>query len=180
MNKSASSSFVATALRGVLVGIVSLGLSACGGSSDPVNFNGTYTTTIVNGENGCGLDRWTAGEKSDNVQVIATTDALNRNSVLVAVQGIAGGLLELSVGSRTFVSTSSGNELTGLLVGREANDKGCMQSTRIRLKAKLNGDTLEGSLSYSFEVKNPEACGIKANCANIQTIKGLRPPVPSN
>jgi len=180
MNVSASSSFVATALRGVLVGIVSLGLSACGGSSDPVNFNGTYTTTLTNSDNGCQLANWKANEVTENVQVVATTDALNPKSVLVTVEGLTGAWLELFVGSRMFISTSDGSALSGVLLGRvTTDDKGCMQTVRIRLNATLKNDTLEGTLTYGFDVKNPSVCGIKATCTNQQTLKGLRPPLPT-
>jgi hypothetical protein len=179
MNVSDSSSFVATRLRGVLVGLVSLGFSACGGSSDPVNFNGTYTTTLTNSDNGCQLANWKANEVTENVQIVATTDPLNTKSVLVKVEGLTGAWLELVVGSRMFISTSDGNALSGVLLGRESTDKGCMQTIRIRLNATLKTDTLEGTLTYGFDVKNPEACGIKATCTNQQTLKGLRPPLPT-
>lgn len=150
-------------------------ISACGGSDDPVNFNGTYATTITNGGNGCEFAGWMVGNKTENVEVVMATDPTDAKSVVVTVQGFAGGFLEIFVGSRIFISNTDGNEISGLLLGRESTDAGCMQQSRIRINGKLTGDKLDGTLTYGFVVKNPAACGIKATCATQQTIVGSRP-----
>lgn len=154
---------------------LAVGSWSCGGTDEPVNFNGTYTTTITNKANGCEFANWMVGNKTQNVEVVMATDATDAKSVVVTVQGFAGGFLELFVGSRIFISNTNGNEISGLLLGRESTDAGCMQQSRIRINGKLNGDALDGTLTYGFVVKNPETCGIKASCATQQTIVGSRP-----
>jgi len=61
---------------------------------------------LTNSDNGCHLANWKANDVAENVQVVATTDALNVKSALVTFEGLTGVWFELVVGNRMFISTS--------------------------------------------------------------------------
>ncbi|HTQ46576.1 MAG TPA: hypothetical protein VMI75_27675 [Polyangiaceae bacterium] len=149
-------------------------LFACGSSSNgpPANVAGTYTVSVTNGQNGCMVGTFTPGAMTAGVTVQVTQ---NGTQVSADVMGLAGVYLTAGVGSSTLVGqingstanlTASANHTTGM----------CAYTTTATANMTFDGDTMQGTITYSDSGNGSSDCGVVEACTNTQNFAGSRPP----
>jgi len=149
-----------------------LALMACG-DGDPADVSGTYTVTITNGDNGCMTDGWTDGESTEGIRVTVTqTDG----EVAAVVEGLVGTYLTAVLGSNRFQGRAVGNRLDLTLIGtNEAMIPSCRFTTDAFLNARVDGQFIEGTITYEPSTDGAAGCGLLDSCSNEQTLVGTRP-----
>jgi hypothetical protein len=150
----------------------SAGLLACA----PANVAGNYNGNVTNGTNTC-PGNWTTG----NMSTVTFAVAQSGGNVTVNVQGVAGGLLLLWTGSTMFSGTVGGNGINATLIGTNQQTAGnCHYTIRADLNGSLNGNTLEGTVTYRPDIPTPASPDCEAmrvtGCMSQQSFNGLRPP----
>lgn len=136
---------------------------------------GNYTVNITNGENGCMADDWTVGDTSSGISLVVRQDA--NDQVQLDVEGPGGTYLDVFVGSSIFNGSVSGEEVTGALIGsRSYTAAGCTWTYTVDLDAEVNGDFMQGTLTYRPVTNMHPDCGILETCRNLQSFNGSRPP----
>ena len=156
--------------RTLLTALLALG---CGGES-PANVAGTYTLALTVEQTGCGIVGGAVGDTSSGVQVIITQSG---GDVTCQVQGVAGLALALAMGSDTFAGKMAGNSLDASIAGTTPGSSGtCAYTRNARLQAKLSGDTLTGSVTYTYATNQTADCDGKNSCKDVQAFNGTRPP----
>jgi len=135
---------------------------------------GDYTVNITNGENGCMTEDWTVGETTSGVALVVRQDG---DQVQLDVEGPGGTYLDLVVGSSIFNGQVSGEEVTASLIGTRAySGGGCTWTLTVDLDARVNGDFMEGTLTYRAVTNMHPDCGVAETCRNLQSFNGSRPP----
>jgi hypothetical protein len=155
----------------LLAALALLALPSC--SSTPVNAAGSWAVNVTNGANGCSLDNWTAGETTSAVPLQITQSG---SVVTAVVGGATGTVADLVFGTRTFNGSVNGNDLDARLVGRAGSMGGCAFTPVIDLSAQISGDTMMGTLVWSYDTNSNPDCGMMATCESIQAMNGSRPP----
>jgi hypothetical protein len=137
---------------------------------------GEYTVAVTNGDNGCMFMGWTVGNTATAIPLtISQTD----EHVTGEVGGVAGGYLDLVLGTRIFTGSVSGNDVTMLLDGTTMAMQGtCDYSVDAVARARLAGDALMGSILYTADTDGSEDCGFLDTCQSEQNFSGSRPPPP--
>jgi len=157
--------------------ILALLAGACG-SDTPANVAGTYTLALTVEQNQCGILNNDAGTTSTGATVVVTQDGSN---VTAQVQGAAGLGLSLIAGSDTFTGKVSDHSLDLSIIGTVAGSSGTCAFTRnAHLVGKLEGDSLSGSVTYTYATNNAPDCGTRETCQDIQLFDGARPPTVSS
>lgn len=157
----------ATAL---MAAVLTLG---CGGS-DPADVAGSYTISITNGANGCALANWTEGNTSSGIAVTITQDG---ESVQAAVGGVAGGVLNVVLGSATFTGDVDGHDVGLSIVGTVARNQGnCAYTYDALLDGTSADDFLSGTIEYRARTNGGTDCGTLTGCVSTQQFNGTRPP----
>lgn len=147
-------------------------LVGCGGS-DPVDAEGTFSIGLTNRENACNFSNWTVGAMTSGVSVVITQ---NGSTAIAEVQGLAGGYLDIAIGSSTFSGTVDGNSLDMTIQGTRSNTMGnCTFTYDATLTANLIGDALNGSIAYTAAHNNHSDCAA-VECVSTQDFSGSRPP----
>ncbi len=147
---------------------------ACSSSASgpPANVAGTYTVSVTNRENGCNVASFTPGLMTTGVTVQVTQ---NGAQISADVMGLAGVYLTAGVGSSTLVGsldgakaslTASANHTTGM----------CAYTTTATASMTFNGDTMQGSITYTDSGNGSSDCGVVQSCMNLQNFAGSRPP----
>ncbi len=154
-------------------------MSACGGpASNASNLQGTYTTDITNRASTC-PGNWTVGEHSSGITVDITQQG---SAVTAQVTGGTGLYLEVATGSNTFNGTADGNSLTANLLGTTSQSLGnCSYTWKAVLSAKLNGNALQGTVTYTPQTNGNADCTAMSvqGCTRSQEVAGVR-PAPTN
>lgn len=159
-------------MRAHIASVLALFLSVGCATAD---VSGDYTVNTRNGANACMFDNWTEGDTGMNIPVTVRQDP--DDEVQLDVMGGVGTFLDVFAGSSIFNGSVSGNQVTAALIGQNsANMGGCNYTITIDLDASLDGDTLEGTLTYRPVTNGHPDCGILETCANEQTFNGSRPP----
>lgn len=142
--------------------------------ASPADIAGNYTINVTNGDNGCSLENWTVGDTASSIPfVITQTDDMATGEV----QGLVGGYLTLVLGSMRFTGEVRGDQFEATLYGTRSGTRGmCAFTTNVHLFATLDGDYLEGTLTYSAETNGAPDCAELETCENIQSFNGTRPP----
>jgi hypothetical protein len=149
---------------------------ACG-SDKPTNVAGTYSVNTTVQKNDCGILGKDPGSSSTGVTVAITQDG---SQVSAQVQGVAGIALQLGMGSDTFTGHVSGSSLDLAISGTMAGSQGtCAYTRNARLEAKLVGDALSGTLTYTYATNKAADCGTLSTCQDVQLMNGTRPPTVS-
>jgi hypothetical protein len=158
-------------LRNVLIAL----LCAAGcGSESPADVAGTYTLSLTVQQNACGILNNDVGTTSTGVQIVMTQSG---SDVSGQVQGVGGTLLSLALGSNTFTGKMSGDSLDVTIAGTTPGADGTCAFTRnAHMQAKLTGDVLTGTITYSFATNRTADCGAKDTCQDVQAFNGTRPP----
>lgn len=148
-------------------------VAGCGGS-EPVDAAGQYSIALTNRTNGCNLDNWVEGNTSQNIPFeIVQSDA----SVTGTVQGVAGGILDVWLGSRVYDGNVNGSSLTLELFGnRSFNQGNCAFTYNSTIDADLDGDVLTGTIDYTAATNGNPDCADLEGCVSTQEFNGTRPP----
>lgn len=152
---------------GVLVSL----LAACGSDVDAA---GDYTLAVTNRENGCDFDNWTEGESSTNIPMTITQSG---DMITGDVGGVAGGFLDLVLGSSVFEGEVSGDDLNMTLFGETSATQGnCTFTVNAVLDGELEGDVLTGEIRYTAATNDNPDCTDIEGCVSRQELNGTRPP----
>jgi hypothetical protein len=150
--------------------------AGCGGDNEPADVAGNYTMAITNRENGCNLQNWNVGEMSTGIMVTVTQSGANATAI---IEGGVGAYVELILGSRSFTGDVRGHQIDLTLVGtRSATMGNCTYTYNAILDGHLDGDTLEGEISYTPQTNDQSDCAAFEGCASVQGFNGTRPPPP--
>lgn len=143
------------------------------GSSDPVDAEGSWTVSITNGADDCNVG-WNVGMSNSGIGVDITQ---NGADVVVDVTGIAGAYLDAFLGGTdAFSGTANGSGLTADRQGTNSKTTGnCTYTFNATLDAEINGDTMQGTISYTPATNGNSDCDA-VQCENIQNFSGNRPP----
>jgi hypothetical protein len=151
-------------------------LFALGCSSEsPANVAGTYTLSLTVKQNDCGILNGAVGDQASGVQIVMTQSG---SDVTAQVQNLAAALgLGLATGTDTFTGKVAGDALDLWIYGTAAGASGTCAFTRnVHLKAKLSGDVLVGTVTYTFATNQTPDCGTRDTCQDVQDFNGTRPP----
>jgi hypothetical protein len=103
----------------------------------------------------------------------------SNDNVTGEVGGLAGGYLDLVLGSRIFTGSVSGNDVTMRLTGTTMASQGtCDYSVDALLEGRLNADALNGTITYTTVTDHAADCGSLEGCETVQSFSGSRPPPP--
>lgn len=155
--------------------LVSLAVLTVGCGS--LDFTGDYSVNTANGPDECGYPDWDETATAENIPIqIRQSD--EDGTAQVEVMGLAGVLLNATAGSNVFNGSVGGNTIEATLIGeRAANEGGCSYTTTTDLRATLDGDFLEGTLTLRPLTNMHPDCGALAACdGNVVAFNGLRPP----
>jgi hypothetical protein len=146
------------------------------GSESPADVAGTYTLSLTVRQNECGILGGSVGDTSSGVEIVVAQPGAG-SDVTGQVQGVAGLALALAMGSDTFTGKMAGNSLDMSISGTMAGSNGTCAFTRnAHLDAKLSGDVLTGTVTYTFATNKTADCGTRDTCQDIQAFNGTRPP----
>jgi hypothetical protein len=152
-----------------LVGV--LAMTACSGG-DPADVEGMYTVSTTNRDDGCHLG-WNVGDTNQGITVVITQ---NGESAIAEIQGGAGFLVGIVVGTNTLSGSVDGNDLDLFAAGTRPKTSGnCTYTTDGRINATLTGDALQGTMRYIANTNNNTDCAAVA-CTSTQDFAGTRPP----
>lgn len=158
---------------GVLMSVAALASGGCG--SDPADVAGDYTLSITNGANGCDLENWMEGDTTTAVPLVVTQDGENINGHLM---GLAGGYFDVVVGTSRFAGKVDGEDVDMTLFGTRAYTlMGCTWTLNVDIDASIDGDLLQGTITYRAATNNSPDCGELLTCRNVQMFNGTRPPM---
>jgi hypothetical protein len=153
--------------------ILSLLVFACG-SETPADVTGTYTIALTVKEVGCQILGGQVGDSSTGVQIVITQTGAQASA---KVNGVAGLALGLSMGTDTFTGSVAGNNLDLSIDGTMAGSSGtCAYTRNAHLQAKLSGDVLVGTVTYTYATNRTADCGSLSACEDVQAFNGTRPP----
>jgi hypothetical protein len=161
-------------LSSVCIALVSvLALSACG--EDDVDPTGEYTVAVTNGENGCMFANWTVGQQASGISLTITN--LADGTVTADVGGATRVVLDLILGKHVFTGSVDGDELNLTATGEQGVTEGnCAYTLNADVDATLDGDFLEGTITYRFQTNQGTDCGYRDTCTTVQAFNGTRPP----
>lgn len=140
----------------------------------PADVSGSYTASLTNGDNGCGLSAWTPGSSTTNVPF---TIAQTGDAVSGTVGGFSAAVFDLGFGSHVFTGTVAGTHVVMLLNGRNAQSQnGCAYTWDAQIAGDLSGNALQGTITYTANTNSSPACSTLSTCRSVQTFSGSRPP----
>lgn len=149
---------------------VLLAAVACSSSSGPpANVAGTWTLSVTDGDNGCGIPNFTTGATSTGVTVQITQ---NGSNVSASVQGYSGLVLAFATGN-TLSGTISGNQATLTATGNHTQGN-CAYTTSANASMTFDGNQVQGSISYSDHGNGSSDCGVAQQCTSSQTFTGSK------
>jgi hypothetical protein len=143
--------------------------AACG--SDPAQIAGTYTVELTNGADGCNYGS-TPGQQTSGVQVVFTQSG---TSVTATVNGAAGGLLGLAIGSNIFMGAIDGDALDLTITGTTPHSTGnCAFTRNAAIVASYANNSINGVVNYTNADNHNSDC--LEGCVSVQNFAGSRPP----
>ena len=145
------------------------------GCGDPVDVTGMYSVATTTGANACGIDGWTEGSSETGIPVTITQ---MEDQATIQVGGAAALFLGLVVGGSRFDGQVRGNEITAAIMGDvDHTQDGCTFHYAVDLDATVDGDVIQGTLTYQPIVTDGTDCGAISTCdGNTQSFNGTRPP----
>lgn len=163
--------------HGIFLLGLALAAAGCGDDDDggiPADFAGDWTLAITNGENGCSFPTWEVGDTATAIPFVVTQSDRN---VTGNVQGLAGGYLDLVLGSHTFTGEVTGAYAEMTLYGsRSATEGSCTWTVNATVYADIDGDVITGDIEYTDATNGAPDCGARDGCLTVQHFNGTRPP----
>jgi hypothetical protein len=162
----------------VAVGFVAFGALGCGSSDGDfvANVEGDYTINMTKGANGCGFTDWTVGEQTQDIHFVITQDG---SDITGTLQGLTALWVTLVLGSAEFNGSVSGANVHMTLYGTNSfTQDGCTYNVNAIVDARSNGNSLDGTITYTKATTNNPACASMEGCETVQEFSGSRPPPP--
>ncbi|HEY1958806.1 MAG TPA: hypothetical protein VGH28_24495 [Polyangiaceae bacterium] len=149
-------------------------LSAACGNAAPSNFAGSYSGTVVSGDNACQFSGWTAGNSSP-FQATVTQDGADAQ-LQVPINSIVGLVMAAVLGTNTFTGTVSGNEFTASVLGTKQTTQGaCTFTVNTKLDLTIDDKSnVVGALTYTPVTNGDPSCAALNTCSNVQNVTGSR------
>lgn len=154
--------------------------AACGSSdtysAPPPDFSGAFNVSVTNATNGCNYGNWTNGQSTQNVGFTITQSG---NSVTGSITNPVIDAYFKLLGITAFAGSVSGDKAelsaTGTTSLKDMTTS-CAYYVKTTIDITLTGDTINGTLTYSDVVNDPNACGALTTCTSVQNVSGSRPP----
>ena len=151
-------------------------LMGCSSSSDfqaSANVAGNYTVSVTNADNGCNIQNWDPGKSTSDIPFLIEQQDSNLNGTL---QGAAGVLLGLWIGTNQFTGTANGDSFDITAHGSKMQTQGtCMYELNAEIQGSISGDAISGTIKYAPATTNDPACA-SLQCSSTQNFNGTRPP----
>jgi hypothetical protein len=143
-------------------------------SSSPADIAGDYAVAVTNGSNGCNFPSYMVGSQSTGVTVTITQTSSNATAEVTGLSALA---LDAVLGSNSFTGTVDGESVDLKLEGTVSKTTGnCAYTYDGEISATLDGNSLNGSLTYTGATNNNSDCGTIQGCVTTQDFAGSRPP----
>ena len=140
----------------------------------PVNAAGTYTLTVLSGDNACQFEGWQEGSVATGVPLTVEQDGA---AVTAVLEGAPGLFATVVLGSNELEGQVAGEQVDASLYGTRAFMRGnCTYTINANVEGTLQGDFLDGQIEYRPSTNGSPACGVLNDCASIQSFNGTRPP----
>jgi hypothetical protein len=160
-------------MRLALLGSILVWAFGCG-DSEPADVAGSYSLSLTNRENGCGFDNWMEGNTASNIPLELMQ---NGSDVTGEVGGGAGLVLDIVLGSRTYIGEVHGSSIDMDIFGTNSLSEGnCSYTYNSSVHANLDGDVLTGSIEYRAATNGNPDCSALEGCVSQQDFNGTRPP----
>jgi hypothetical protein len=159
-------------MRTIPLALLAVVACSSSNSSTPANVAGTYTVSVTNGLNGCNVATFTPGAMSTGITVVVTQ---NGAQVSADVMGLAGVYLTAGVGSSTLVGQLDGSR-AALTASANHTQGMCAYTTTASADITFDGNTMQGSITYTDSGNGSSTCGVMQSCTNEQMLAGSRPP----
>lgn len=139
-------------------------------SLPPVQLAGRYTLVIKAGANGCSFASWNEGSLG-----VADVVLLEGSpGVQATVEGLAALTFGLLLGRTDLAGVISGRTLSLSSAGTtRAELNGCSYTIDANVEATIEGDTLQGVITYSRNLGDKAECAAYA-CTSVSPFTGLR------
>ena len=151
-------------------------LAACSSSSNfqaSANVAGAYTVNVTNADNGCNIENWDDGKSTSDIPFTIVQQDANLTGEL---QGGAGLLLDLWIGTNDFTGTANGESFDITAHGTKMQAQGtCMYDLNAEIQGSISGDAISGTIKYAPATTNDPACA-SLQCSSTQNFNGTRPP----
>ncbi len=150
---------------------------ACSGSSfqaATANISGNYSVTLTDQADGCMFGgNWMPGASAQNVPVDIQQQGTNATAT---VRGVAALLLDVVLGSAMFSQGSvQGQSFTLTDIGSTPIKQGtCEYTIKATLAGSIDGDAIQGTLTYSETTNGSPDCTYHSTCTSVQTFAGVR------
>ena len=171
------SSYRAALLLGVVASVGCGGSGGNGGNENgdpgpPAQVAGDYDVTLRNVSNGCGFGDWEDGGTTTDIGMGLTQ---NESAVEGRLQGLAGTLVALLIGTADFSGTVSGDHVE--LVAYSAYTShvdACIQSLVVTMGGDVSGNVWSGELEYTYVDNGAPDCEQLADCVSRQSFDAVR------
>ncbi len=167
----------------VFVASSGAGLVGCGDNSDgaaplpsePEDVAGNYTVNLTNGDNGCELENWEEDAETSGVELELTQDDTDLTGEVTDVATAL--VLTIGLGSPDFEGTVTGSHFTLTNNGTVSGTDGdCVFTRTATIRGQIDGDAVEGTVTYTYETNGDPSCGDRETCESVQQFNGTRPP----
>jgi hypothetical protein len=169
--------------RGTRLGVLAATLAGatllgCGDNSDGMaplpeeseDVAGVYTVSLTHGDNGCDFDPWEEGEET-SLELALTQDDRELTGE------VTDPWLTEVLGSGEFEGTVAGNHFTLENQGTQATTDGdCSFTGAATIRGQVDGDVIEGTVTYTYETNGDPSCGERETCESVQQLTGTRAP----
>jgi hypothetical protein len=146
-------------------------LVACG---EDANIEGNYSIALTNRDNGCNFANYTVGDQESGIPVVITQEGA---AATATVNGGAGLVLDLALGSRVYSGNVDGDEFVLELFGTRGQQSGnCSFTYNSVIDASIAGDAISGRIEYRAATNNNPNCASIEGCLTFQDFNGTRPP----
>jgi hypothetical protein len=166
-----------------LVALTGSSLVGCDDSSDgaaplpsePEDVAGNYTVNLKNGDNGCELESWEEGAETSDVKLELTQDDRDLTGEVTDVRTAL--VLTIALGSAEFEGTVTGSHFTLTNHGTVSGTDGdCAFTRTATIRGQIDGDAVEGTVTFTYETNGDSSCGERETCESVQQFNGTRPP----
>lgn len=139
----------------------------------PASPAGMYDLVLTDQENGCKLGGWKVGFSSNVTVELREVGS----TVTAAPRGTMASILEGWLGTSAFEGTYDDPRLVLVLEGtRFTSNWGCVYTFDVTIDAALDGDLLDGGLSYRARTNGAASCDELNDCTSRRELHGMRSP----
>ncbi len=179
------------ARRGLLAGLAVSAAAAlssgCSAASTAVvpQLAGAYQAWVVEGANGCQIQGLAEGAATSGVPVTVTQDSQTPQNATLTMGGAPGALLASLVGTDALTGTLGYLQpgvMTATLVPAAIDASvptvtsgACSYTVSAALNATFAGDTVQGTLIYSFSPSAGSSCPL-TSCQSVLAVAGVLAP----